>query len=169
MVLKWPFHTFVTFELRQTILFCFIVGDLQTKTSKNELKLKYFAFFFFILRNTRNISYNFTFNLIMSTQEILNNFYVSVKVYDLIIDLSITSTKTKYIKLNTKTQNIFCCLNENLTTFLYTWVWQGPQENKVYTKVICYQKKIWVLVFRFMYLVLVEANVEVIFLDSDFF
>ena len=28
--------------------------------------------------------------------------------------------KTKYIKLNTKTQNIFCCLNENLTTFLYT-------------------------------------------------
>ena len=37
----------------------------------------------------------------MSTQEILNNFYVSVKVYDLIIDLSITSTKTKYRKLNT--------------------------------------------------------------------
>ena len=25
-----------------------------------------------------------------------------------------------YIKLNTKTQNIFCCLNENLTTFLCT-------------------------------------------------
>ena len=37
-----------------------------------------------------------------------------------IIDLSIASTKTKYIKLNTKTQNIFCRLNENLTTFLYT-------------------------------------------------
>ena len=35
-------------------------------------------------------------------------------------DQSIASTKTKYIKLNTKTQNIFCCLNENLTTFLYT-------------------------------------------------
>ena len=36
-------------------------------------------------------------------------------------DLSIASTKTKYyIKLNTKTQNIFCRLNENLTTFLYT-------------------------------------------------
>ena len=32
-------------------------------------------------------------------------------------DLSIASTKTKYIKLNTKTQNIFCRLNENLTTF----------------------------------------------------
>ena len=37
-----------------------------------------------------------------------------------IYDLSIGSTETKYIKLNTKTQNIFCCLNENLTTFLYT-------------------------------------------------
>ena len=35
-------------------------------------------------------------------------------------DLSIALTKTKYIKLNTKTQNIFCRLNENLTTFLYT-------------------------------------------------
>ena len=32
-------------------------------------------------------------------------------------DLSIAWTKTKYIKLNTKTQNIFCFLNENLTTF----------------------------------------------------
>ena len=32
-------------------------------------------------------------------------------------DLSIGSTETKYIKLNTKTQNIFCCVNENLTTF----------------------------------------------------
>ena len=88
MVLKWPFHTFVTFELRQTILFCFIVGDLQTKTSKNELKLKYFAYSFFILHNTSKT--NFTFNLIMSTQEILNNFYVSVKVYDLIIHISMT-------------------------------------------------------------------------------
>ena len=35
-------------------------------------------------------------------------------------DLSVASTKTKYMKLNTKTQNIFCRLNENLTTFLYT-------------------------------------------------
>ena len=35
-------------------------------------------------------------------------------------DLSLGSTETKYIKLNTKTQNIFCCVNENLTTFLYT-------------------------------------------------
>jgi hypothetical protein len=35
-------------------------------------------------------------------------------------DLSIGSNETKYIKLNTKTQNIFCCVNENLTTFLCT-------------------------------------------------
>ena len=34
-------------------------------------------------------------------------------------DLYIGSTETKYIKLNTKTQNIFCFVNENLTTFLY--------------------------------------------------
>ena len=63
----------------------------------------------------------------------------------LMYDLSITSTKTKYIKLNAKTQNIFCRFNENLTTFLYTLT--GGQKNrrekkvfffKVYTKVECY-------------------------------
>ena len=37
-----------------------------------------------------------------------------------IYDLSIGSTETKYIKLNTKTQNIFCFVNENSKTFLYT-------------------------------------------------
>ena len=60
-------------------------------------------------------------------------------------DQSIASTKTKYIKLNTKTQNIFCRLNENLTTSLYTLT--GATRNqkekkvfsfKVYTKVECY-------------------------------
>ena len=35
-------------------------------------------------------------------------------------DLVITSTKTKFIIPNTKTQNIFCRLNENLMSFLYT-------------------------------------------------
>ena len=45
-----------------------------------------------------------------------------------IFDLSIGSTETKYIKLNTKTQNIFCCVNKNLTTFLYTLT--GGQENR---------------------------------------
>ena len=43
-------------------------------------------------------------------------------------DLSIGSTETKYIKLNTKTQNIFCCGNKNLTTYLYTMT--GGQENR---------------------------------------
>ena len=33
------------------------------------------------------------------------------------MDLSIGSTETKYIKLKSKTQNIFCCVNENLTPF----------------------------------------------------
>ena len=47
--------------------------------------------------------------------------YVNVTIIFLAFnDLSIAWTKTKYIKLNTKAQNIFCCLNENLTTFLYT-------------------------------------------------
>ena len=60
-------------------------------------------------------------------------------------DLSVASTKTKYIKLNTKTQNIFCCVNENLTTFLIHFD-RGDKKTegekkvlsfKVYTKVQC--------------------------------
>ena len=55
-------------------------------------------------------------------------------------DLSIGSTETKYIKLN-----IFCHLNENLTTFLYTLTGgdkKTEREKKVfsskkYTKVEC--------------------------------
>ena len=49
--------------------------------------------------------------------------------------------------LNTKIQNVFCCVNENLTTFLYT-LNRGGQENrrrkkkviflKVYKNVECY-------------------------------
>ena len=59
-----------------------------------------------------------------------------------IYDQSIASTKTKYIKLNTKTQNIFCRLNENFTTFLYTLTGAARKQKeeksfsfKVYTKV----------------------------------
>ena len=80
-------------------------------------------------------------------------------------DLSIGSTETKYIKLNTKTQNIFCCVNENLTAFLYTlttffsFCFLVPPV-KVYKKVIKFsftkQKIFWVLVFSFMYLVSVD-------------
>ena len=50
-----------------------------------------------------------------------------------------------YIKLNTKTQYIFCCVNENLTTFLYTLTGGTRKQKekkvfffKVYTKVECY-------------------------------
>ena len=61
-------------------------------------------------------------------------------------DLSIGSTETKYIKLNTKTQNIFCCVNENLMTFLYTLTGGDKKTEgekkvfsvKVHTKVECY-------------------------------
>ena len=65
-----------------------------------------------------------------------------------IIDLSIASTKTKYIKLNTKTQNIFCRLNEALTTFLYTLTGATRKQMekkkfsfKVYTKVNVIKKR----------------------------
>ena len=68
------------------------------------------------------------------------------------------------MKLKTKTQNIFCRLNENLTTFLYTLTGATRKQKekkvfsfKVYTKVKCYLKKIWILIFSFMYLVLVDA------------
>ena len=71
--------------------------------------------------------------------------FYEVKSILKIIDLSIASTKTKYIKLNTKTQNIFCRLNENLTTFLYTLTGATRKQKekkvfsfKVYTKVECY-------------------------------
>ena len=71
-------------------------------------------------------------------------------------DLSIASTKTKYIKLNTKTQNIFCGLNENLTTFSYTLTGGTRKQKgkkvsslKVLTKVEFYFSKI-----GFSYLVL---------------
>ena len=63
-------------------------------------------------------------------------------------DLSIALTKTKYINLNTKTQNIFCRLNENLTIFLYTLTGATRKQKekkvfsfKVYTKVEFYEKK----------------------------
>ena len=57
-------------------------------------------------------------------------------------DLSIASTKTKYIKLNTKTQNIFCRLNESLTTFLYTLtgVTRKQKEKKKFSLLKCIQK-----------------------------
>ena len=56
------------------------------------------------------------------------------------------------LKPNTKTQNIFCYVNENLTTLLYTLTGaiRKQKEKKVfsfkeYTKVKCN----WVLVFSF--------------------
>ena len=57
-------------------------------------------------------------------------------------DLSIASTKTKYKKLNTKSQNIFCRLNENLTTFLYTLTGatRKQKEKKKFSLLKCIQK-----------------------------
>ena len=67
-------------------------------------------------------------------------------------------TKTKYIKLNTKTQNMFCHLNENFYDFFIHFnSGDKKTKGKVYTKVEVLLKKNWVLVFSFMYLVLVDA------------
>ena len=61
------------------------------------------------------------------------------------------------MELKTKTQNIFCFLNENLTTFLYTLSFtEATRKQSVYISRMLL-KKIWVLVFGLMYLVLVDV------------
>ena len=79
-------------------------------------------------------------------------------------DLSIGSTKTKYLKLNTKTQILlkitfdFVIHFKKKTFFSFCFL-VAPV--KVYKKFIKFpfkrQKVFWVLVFSFMYLVLVNA------------
>ena len=57
-------------------------------------------------------------------------------------DLSIASPKTKYIKLNTKTRNIFCHLNEYLMTFFIHFD-RGDKKTegkKKYSLLKCIQK-----------------------------
>ena len=89
-------------------------------------------------------------------------------------DLSIGSTETKYIKPNTKTQNIFCCVNENFMTFFYTLTGGDKKTEEDFFFLLCFlvlpvkvckkvvkfsftqQKIFWVLVFSFMYLVSVD-------------
>ena len=44
------------------------------------------------------------------------------------------------MKLKTKTQNIFCCLNENLTNFLYTLTGVAKGEKKRFSLSKCVQK-----------------------------
>ena len=57
-------------------------------------------------------------------------------------DLSIAFTETNQIKLNTKTQNIFCFVNEYLTTFLYTLTGgtRKQKEKKKFSFLKCIQK-----------------------------
>ena len=57
-------------------------------------------------------------------------------------DQSIGSTKTKYIKLNTKTQIFFCYLNENLMTFLCTLIGatRKQKEKKKFSLLKCITK-----------------------------
>ena len=80
--------------------------------------------------------------LIQILSQSYSDFILSYLDKTWINDLSIGSTETEYIKLNTKTQNMFCCVNENLTTFLYRGDKKTEGEKsfilKVYTKVTCY-------------------------------
>ena len=57
-------------------------------------------------------------------------------------DLSVGYAEKRYIKLNTKTQNIFCCVNENLMTFLYalTRGTRKQKEKKSFLFLKCIQK-----------------------------
>ena len=77
-------------------------------------------------------------------------------------DQSIRSTETKYIKLNTKTPNIFCHLNEFDDFFIHFDRGDKKTEGeKKFSFLKCKQKsngikKVWVLVFSFMYLVSVD-------------
>ena len=83
-----------------------------------------------------------------------------------IYDQSIASTKTKYIKLNTKTQ-IFLkitfdfCIHFKRENFFFSFCFLVAPV-KVYKKVVKFsfkrQKIFWVLIFSFMYLVLVDAT-----------
>ena len=79
-------------------------------------------------------------------------------------DQSIASTKTKYIKLNTKTHffsiTFDFCIHFKRDFFFSFCFLVTPV--KVYKKVVKFsfkqQKIFWVLVFSFMYLVLVDAT-----------
>ena len=62
----------------------------------------------------------------LSTLKRVHLYLISSKNYD----QSIGSTETKYIKLNTKAQNIFCCVNENLTTFFIHFDKKKQKEKK---------------------------------------
>ena len=61
--------------------------------------------------------------------------------YHMIYPLDLLKPNT-YIKLNTKTQIIFCCVNENLTTFLYTLTGRTrkQKEKKKFSFLKCMQK-----------------------------
>ena len=72
------------------------------------------------------------------------------------------------MKLKTKTQNLFCGLNENLTTFLYTLTLCHPdKKTKCTQKSNVIKKKIWVLVFSFTYLVLFHVKDRSFIAKSD--
>ena len=77
---------------------------------------------------------------------------------------SVASTKTKYIKLNTKTQffqiTLDCCIHFKREYFFFSFCFLVTPV-KVYKKVVKFsfkqQKIFWVLAFSFMYLVSVDV------------
>ena len=90
---------------------------------------------------------------------LIANLRIQIETFFHIYDLSIGSTETKYIKLNTKTQFLkitfdFCIHFKRELFFSFCFL-------EVYKKLIKFsfkqQKIFWVLVFSFMYLVLVDV------------
>ena len=92
--------------------------------------------------------------------------FTTPEYYDFLVtnDLSFTSTKTKHVKLNTKTQffliTLDFCIHFERENFFSPFVVFSPL-SKCIKKVVKFsfkrQKIFWVLVFSFMYLVLVDA------------
>ena len=83
-----------------------ILGDIIIVAKTYRHRGKFVRFNFFQV----NISSSFLFKKCQNLK--LNNIEL--------IDLSFGLAKYQLQILDTKTQNIFCCVNENSTTFLYT-------------------------------------------------
>ena len=132
-------------------------------------RIKLALFFFQQLKYKRHIrkSVAVSSSCTLNQQYVLRFDFVSnsnlTQLTWIIIDLSIGSTETKYIKLNTKTQffkiNVTFVYTLKKKTSFFSFCCLVPLV-KVYKKVAKFsftqQKMFWILVFSFMYLVSVD-------------
>ena len=97
-----------------------ILGDIMIVAKTYRHRGKFMRFNFFQV----NISSSFLFKKCQNLK--LNNIEL--------IDLSFGLAKYQLQILDTKTQNIFCCVNENSTSFLYTRKQKEPETKFLYFK-----------------------------------